>query len=161
VTFVVQKHAATSLHYDFRLEVAGVLKSWAVPKGPSTDPGDKRLAMAVEDHSIAWGEFEGMIPEGEYGAGPVIVWDRGTYRNLTEDDGEEVPMEEALERGHASFWLEGEKLRGGWSLRRIGQDDGRERWLLVKKRDEHAESGDPVREQPESVVSGKTIEQLR
>ena len=137
--FVIQQHHATSLHWDFRLEVGGAYKSWAVPKGPSMRPSDKRLAMAVEDHSIAWGDFEGTIGEGEYGGGPVIVWDRGTYENLRDE-----PMEEALAAGHASFWLEGEKLAGGWSLRHT---DGR-RWLLVKRRDEHADAGDPVSERP-------------
>jgi DNA ligase D-like protein (predicted 3'-phosphoesterase) len=151
-SYVIQQHHATSMHYDFRLEVAGTFKSWAVPKGPSLDPRDKRLAMAVDDHAISWGDFEGVIPEGEYGAGPVIVWDRGTYENLRDE-----PMEEALEAGHASFRLEGEKLQGGWSLRRI---EGR-RWLLVKRRDEEADSGDPVSDRPESVKSGRTIEELR
>jgi DNA ligase D-like protein (predicted 3'-phosphoesterase) len=151
--FVIQQHAATSMHFDFRLEVAGTFKSWAVPKGPSTDPREKRLAMAVEDHSLSWGDFEGVIEEGEYGAGPVIVWDRGDYRNLRDE-----PMEEALERGHLSFWLEGEKLQGGWSLRRMG---GRN-WLLVKRRDEEADARrDPVSTQRESVVSGRTIEEVR
>jgi DNA ligase D-like protein (predicted 3'-phosphoesterase) len=150
--FVIQQHHATSMHWDFRLEVGGTFKSWAVPKGPSTRPRDKRLAMAVDDHSIAWGDFEGTIGEGEYGAGPVIVWDRGTYENLRDES-----MDEALAAGHASFWLEGEKLHGGWSLRRT---DGRH-WLLVKRRDEHADAGDPVSTRPESVVSGRTIEGKR
>jgi DNA ligase D-like protein (predicted 3'-phosphoesterase) len=149
--FVIQQHDASSMHYDFRLEVAGKYRSWAVPKGPSLDPRDKRLAMEVDDHALSWGEFEGVIPDDSYGAGPVIVWDRGSYRNLREE-----PMEEALDAGHASFWLDGQKLRGGWSLRRI---DGR-RWLLVKRRDEEADSGDPVAERPESVKSGRTIEEL-
>jgi DNA ligase D-like protein (predicted 3'-phosphoesterase) len=149
--FVIQQHLATSMHYDFRLEVADSFRSWAVPKGPSMDPRDKRLAMAVEDHSLSWGDFEGVIPEGEYGAGPVIVWDRGSYENLRDE-----PMEKALAAGHASFRLEGEKLHGGWSLRQI---EGR-RWLLVKRRDEEADGPDPVAEQPESVVSGRTIEEL-
>jgi DNA ligase D-like protein (predicted 3'-phosphoesterase) len=121
-TFVIQKHAASTLHYDFRLEVAGTLKSWAVPKGPSTDPREKRLAVPVEDHPLGWGDFEGVISEGHYGAGAVIVWDRGTYRNETVKDGEPVPMERALEEGHATFWLEGEKLRGGYALTRVGMD---------------------------------------
>jgi DNA ligase D-like protein (predicted 3'-phosphoesterase) len=149
--YVIQQHHATSKHFDFRLEVAGTFRSWAVPKGPSMDPRDKRLAMQVDDHSLSWGDFEGVIPKGEYGAGPVIVWDRGTYENLREES-----MEDALGAGHASFRLEGEKLRGGWSLRHV---DGR-RWLLVKRRDDEAEAGDPVADRPESVVSGRTIEEL-
>jgi DNA ligase D-like protein (predicted 3'-phosphoesterase) len=151
--FVIQQHAATSMHFDFRLEVAGTFKSWAVPRGPSMDPREKRLAMAVEDHSLSWGDFEGLIAEGEYGAGSVIVWDRGEYRNLRDE-----PMEDAVERGHLSFWLEGEKLRGGWSLRRT---DGR-RWLLVKRRDETADARrNPVSTQRKSVVSGRTIDEVR
>jgi DNA ligase D-like protein (predicted 3'-phosphoesterase) len=152
--FVIQQHGARSMHWDFRLEVAGVFKSWAVPRGPSTDPRDKRLAMEVDDHQISWGEFEGVIPEGEYGAGPVIVWDRGEYRPLTEE-----PVEDALANGHLSFWLEGEKLRGGWTLRRI-ENEGR-RWLLVKRRDDEADARrKPVSTQPESVVSGRRIDEL-
>jgi DNA ligase D-like protein (predicted 3'-phosphoesterase) len=158
--FVVQKHAARSLHYDFRLEVEGTLASWAVPKGPSTDPADKRLAMRVEDHGLDYADFEGMIPKGTYGAGAVIVWDTGPYRNLTEREGREVPMADALRDGHAVVWLEGDKLRGGWALTRIGQNR-RERWLLVKRRDETADPGtDLVVERPESVLSGKTVEDL-
>ena len=153
--FVVQKHDARSLHYDFRLEVAGAFASWAVPKGPSTDPREKRLAMRVEDHRLSWGDFEGVIPQGEYGAGAVIVWDAGDYRNLSDES-----MEDALAGGHASFWLEGEKLRGGWSLRRIG-GGSRESWLLVKRRDEEADARrNPVSSQPKSVVSGRTIEEV-
>ncbi|HEX2104738.1 MAG TPA: DNA polymerase ligase N-terminal domain-containing protein [Solirubrobacteraceae bacterium] len=154
--FVIQKHAATTLHYDFRLEVGGVLRSWAVPKGPSTDPREKRLAVEVEDHSLAYGDFEGVIGEHAYGAGAVIVWDAGTYRNL--DD--ERSMAEALDAGHAKFWLEGEKLRGGWTLHRTG--DGRKRqWLLIKRRDAGADARrNPQSTQPESVLSGRTIEQV-
>jgi DNA ligase D-like protein (predicted 3'-phosphoesterase) len=153
--FVIQKHAASSLHYDFRLEADGVLKSWAVPKGPSLDPREKRLAMPTEDHPLAYGDFEGVIPEGQYGAGEVIVWDSGTYRVLGDE-----PAGEALKNGHLSFWLEGEKLRGGYALTRMG-GGGRERWLLVKKDDEGADRRrNPVSTQPESVRSGKTIEQL-
>jgi DNA ligase D-like protein (predicted 3'-phosphoesterase) len=150
--FVIQQHGARSMHWDFRLEAAGVFKSWAVPRGPSTDPRDKRLAMEVDDHQISWGDFEGVIAEGEYGAGPVIVWDRGDYRPLTEE-----PPEASLANGHLSFWLEGQKLRGGWTLRRI---DGR-RWLLVKRRDDEADARrNPVSTQPESVVSGRRIDEL-
>ncbi len=154
--FVIQKHAASTLHYDFRLEVGDVLRSWAVPKGPSTDPRDKRLAMAVEDHSRDYADFEGVIEEG-YGAGAVIVWDTGTYANRTERDGEEVPIDEALDDGHAVVELHGEKLRGAFALTRTG---GR-RWLLVKKRDEDADARrNPTSTQPESVLSGRTIEQV-
>lgn len=158
--FVVQKHAARSLHYDFRLEVGGVLKSWAVPKGPSTNPRDKRLAMAVEDHPLDYAEFEGVIPEGQYGAGAVIVWDAGPYRNLTERDGEEVALERALADGHAVVELEGEKLHGGFALTRLG-GGARERWMLVKTRDDAADARRrPVSTQPESVLSGRTVEQV-
>jgi DNA ligase D-like protein (predicted 3'-phosphoesterase) len=151
--FVIQQHDATSMHYDFRLEVDGAFRSWAVPKGPSTDPRDKRLAMAVEDHALSWGDFEGVIEEGQYGAGPVIVWDRGSYESLREE-----PMAYSLAAGHASFWLEGDKLRGGWSLRHT---DGR-RWLLIKRSDEEADARRrPTSTQRESVVSGRTIDELR
>jgi DNA ligase D-like protein (predicted 3'-phosphoesterase) len=113
--FVVHKHDATTLHYDFRLEAAGVLKSWAVPKGPSTNPKDKRLAMPTEDHPLDYFDFEGLIPEGQYGAGPVIVWDTGSYRSLTEEDGRPVPVERAVTDGHVAVWLEGRKLTGGYA----------------------------------------------
>lgn len=159
--FVIQKHAARSLHYDFRLEADEVLKSWAVPKGPSTDPRDKRLAVPTEDHPLDYGNYEGVIPEGEYGAGAVIVWDRGTYRNLTEDDdGNEVPVSEALAGGHLKIWLEGEKVRGGYALTRIGK--GKDlRWLLVKMDDEEADARrNPVGTEPESVLSGRTVEEV-
>src|SRR5262245_18762155 len=114
--FVVQKHDATRLHYDFRLEAEGVLKSWAVPKGPSMNPGDKRLAMPTEDHPMAYGDFEGVIPEGNYGAVPVIVWDTGTYENLSD-----APVEQALKSGHLKIILKGQKLQGAFALTRTGQ----------------------------------------
>jgi DNA ligase D-like protein (predicted 3'-phosphoesterase) len=154
--FVIQKHDASSLHYDFRLEVEGALASWAVPKGPSTDPRDKRLAMQVEDHPLSYGDFEGVIPKGSYGAGAVIVWDIGTYRNLTDK-----PMRRALDEGHVTVWLEGKKIRGGYALTRTGSDRGRQRWLLVKKNDDAADRRRrPVNTQPESVLSGKTVEEM-
>ena len=153
--FVIQKHAASSLHYDFRLEVDGVLRSWAVPKGPSTDPREKRLAVEVEDHPLSWGEFEGVIERG-YGKGAVIVWDQGPYRNLGEE-----PLGQALDAGHASFWLEGKKLRGGYTLTRTRMAGGKPQWLLIKRRDEEADARRrPVSTEPESVVSGRTIEDL-
>jgi DNA ligase D-like protein (predicted 3'-phosphoesterase) len=158
--FVVHKHDASSLHYDFRLEAGGVLKSWAVPKGPSTNPKDKRLAMPTEDHPLDYLDFEGVIPEGEYGAGPVIVWDAGHYRNQTEQDGREVPVERAVDAGHVSFWLDGKKLSGGYALTRIGRGD-RPRWLLVKENDERADARrKPARTQPRSVRSGRTVEEV-
>lgn len=150
--FVIQHHAATSDHYDFRLAVGDVLVSWAVPKGPSTNPKDKRMARRTEDHPLDYETFEGVIPEGRYGAGRVIVWDRGTYINESPYD-----MSEGLKRGHLSFWLDGKKLRGGYALTRIrvGVD---ETWLLVKKSDEYADAcRNPVRSQPESVLSGRIL----
>jgi DNA ligase D-like protein (predicted 3'-phosphoesterase) len=158
--FVVHQHDATTLHYDFRLEAAGVLKSWAVPKGPSTNPKDKRLAMPTEDHPLDYADYEGLIPEGQYGAGPVIVWDAGSYRNLTERDGAAVPVERAVQDGHVAVWLEGRKLSGGYALTRIGKGS-RGRWLLVKMDDEAADARrKPVKTQPESVISGRTIQQV-
>ena len=159
--FVVQKHAARNLHYDFRLEVDGVLKSWAVPKGPSTDPREKRLAMAVEDHELEHARFEGVIGKGLYGAGAVIVWDTGPYRNVTERDGREIPIDEALEAGHAVVELDGKKLRGAYAMTRTGAEGGRERWLLVKKRDAAADARrNPISTEPESVLSGRTVEEV-
>lgn len=159
--FVIQRHDASTLHYDFRLEVDDVLKSWAVPKGPSTDPSEKRLAVPTEDHPLDYAGFEGVIPEGEYGAGPVIIWDRGTYRNIKEDDdGDEVPMEDALDAGHVTVWLDGEKLKGGYALIRTGGKD--ERWLLIKMKDDEADARrNPVSTEPESVVSGKKIDEVK
>lgn len=158
--FVIQKHDASSLHYDFRLEVAGVLKSWAVPKGPSTDPAEKRLAMPTEDHPIEYIDFEGVIPEDEYGGGTVIVWDTGEYRNQTTDDGETIDMSDAIEGGHVSFRLEGEKLSGGYALTRTGSGDD-VRWLLVKMDDDAADARrHPTSTESESVLSGKTIEEV-
>jgi DNA ligase D-like protein (predicted 3'-phosphoesterase) len=153
--FVIQQHDATTLHYDFRLEVDGTLRSWAVPKGPSTDPREKRLAVQVEDHSLAYGDFEGVIGGG-YGSGAVIVWDAGTYRNLDE----ERSMAAALDAGHAKFWLEGEKLRGGWTLHRTNRG-AKPQWLLIKRRDEGADARrNPQSTQPESVKTGRTVQEV-
>ncbi|MBI4962823.1 MAG: DNA ligase [Desulfomonile tiedjei] len=158
--FVIHKHQARNLHYDLRLEVDGVLKSWAVPKGPSTDPRVKRLAVVTEDHALEYIDFEGAIPEGDYGAGATIVWDAGTYKNMSEKDGLVVAMEDAIDRGHVSVWLDGNKLKGGFALKRFGTGK-QDQWLLIKMKDEHADpDNDPVASRPESVLSGKTVEEL-
>lgn len=126
--FVIQKHDASSLHYDFRLEAGGVLKSWVVPKGPSTNPDDKQLAIRTEDHPIDYASFEGVIPEGEYGAGTVMVWDSGTYENCDQPDSEKdrtAAVEQQVEDGHVTVWLRGEKLRGGYALTRTDKQRDR------------------------------------
>jgi DNA ligase D-like protein (predicted 3'-phosphoesterase) len=157
--FVIQKHDASTLHYDFRLEVDGALKSWAVPKGPSTDPREKRLAIATEDHPRDYAEFEGVIPEDQYGGGTVLIWDRGTYRNITEKEDGLRSMSDALADGHALVWLEGEKLSGGYALQRI--DDDKDQWLLIKMDDDEADARrNPVSTEPKSVVSGRDIDEI-
>ena len=154
--FVVQRHDATNLHYDLRLEVDGVLASWAVPKGPSLDPGVKRLAHRVEDHELQHGAFEGRIP-GARGPGTVVIWDTGHYDNLTERDGRPVPVAEALTAGHVKVELHGQRLRGAFALTRtaMGGDDAN--WLLVKVADEYADRHrDVTAGRNESVLSGRT-----
>jgi DNA ligase D-like protein (predicted 3'-phosphoesterase) len=149
--FVVQQHAATSRHFDLRLEVDGVMRSWAVPRGPSLDPAAKRLAVQVEDHALEHNAFEGELGDD----GGVIVWDRGVY-----EQGGRVPWPEALDRGHAVFVLHGEKLRGGFALQRT-RPGARPQWLLIKRRDDEARPGsDVVAEQPQSVLSGRTLDEL-
>ena len=145
--FVVQKHSSRRLHYDLRLEVDGVLKSFAVPKGPSMNPRDKRLAIQTEDHPLEYASFQGRIPDGEYGAGTVEIWDRGSYVNMSRKDGKDISLAQALQEGHAAFWLEGEKLSGGFALTRTRQG-----WLLVKMRDEKADSEGDVLERAEPVL---------
>jgi DNA ligase D-like protein (predicted 3'-phosphoesterase) len=153
--FVIQMHDASSLHYDFRLEVDGVLKSWAIPKGPSLDPREKRLAVQVEDHQLDYYDFEGVIGGG-YGKGTVLVWDAGTYRNLDEDHS----MAEALDAGHVKVWLEGKKLTGGWTLQRT-RGGFKPQWLMIKRRDEGADARrNPESTQPNSVTTGRTLEQI-
>jgi bifunctional non-homologous end joining protein LigD len=152
-SFVVQKHRATALHYDFRLEVDGTMPSWAVPKGPSLNPKDKRLAMKVEDHPLDYAGFEGIIPEGEYGGGTVMVWDEGTYEPLeTEDPGA------ALRRGALKFRLRGKKLKGSWTLVRTSGD--RRKWLLIKGRDRYAAETDIAAARPRSVKTKRLLAQI-
>jgi bifunctional non-homologous end joining protein LigD len=157
--YVIQKHAARALHYDFRLELDGVLLSWAVPKGPSLNPRDRHLAVRVEDHPLEYGSFEGSIPPGEYGAGTVQLWDRGTW----EPEGD---PRAGLTKGDLKFALHGEKLRGSWVLVRMkprpGQE-GKENWLLIKHRDEYAVDSDGraiLQQQDRSVASGRNLEEI-
>jgi DNA ligase D-like protein (predicted 3'-phosphoesterase) len=161
LVFVIQKHDASSLHYDFRLEVGGVLKSWAVPKGPSTDPRVKRMAIPTEDHPLDYADFEGVIPEGEYGAGTVMVWDTGPYRNMrAEKEEEKTSMEESLAEGKVEVWLEGKKIKGGYALVRTGKGK-KEQWLLIKMKDEEADAKrNPTSTQPKSAISGRTLKQI-
>ena len=159
--FVIQKHAASRLHYDFRLELRGVLLSWAVPKGPSLNPADKRLAMQVEDHPYDYKDFEGIIPEGNYGAGAVIIWDNGTYEPLeaaaTKTEQEKILLQ-AYENGSMKFRMHGEKLKGEFALVRMKSRE-KNSWLLIKHRDEYA-SAEDITQNDRSVISGKTIENL-
>lgn len=157
-SFVIQKHAARRLHYDFRLELDGVLKSWALTRGPSLVAGERRLAVQVEDHRLDYGSFEGVIPEGSYGAGAVLLWDRGTW----EPDGDPAA---AYAAGSLRFRLQGEKLGGGWRLIRMQPRTGERQasWLLIKARDSAARGRsepDVLEEQPLSVLSGRTIEDI-
>jgi bifunctional non-homologous end joining protein LigD len=158
--FVIQKHAASHLHFDFRLELDGVMKSWAVPKGPSYDPTVKRLAMQVEDHPIEYNTFEGTIPKGEYGGGTVMIWDRGTYEAESGDGADGV--REGYRRGDLKIVMHGERMQGRWVLVRTRRDPrGRNQWLLIKHRDEFAmEGADIVAAVQTSVVSGRTMEEI-
>ena len=154
---MIQKHRATQLHYDFRLEWNGVLLSWAVPKGPSLDPSVKRLAMAVEDHPVEYGGFEGVIPEAEYGGGTVMVWDTGTWEPEQED------VEGAIKKGDLKFMLHGKKLGGSWVLvrtRGFGSSSGKSSWLLIKHRDAHVSTEDITIEAPRSAVSGRLLAEI-
>jgi bifunctional non-homologous end joining protein LigD len=150
----VQKHAARRLHYDFRLELRGVLKSWAVPRGPSLDPGVKRLAIEVEDHPLEYADFEGVIPDGQYGAGVVLIWDRGTW----------IPQGDPLksyQRGTLEFELRAERLRGGWVLVRMNRGTRQRNWLLIKERDAEARPGSDdavVVQYQTSIITGRDLE---
>ncbi len=156
--FVIQKHAARALHYDLRLQLDGVMKSWAVTRGPSLVPGEKRLAVQVEDHPIAYNKFEGTIPQGEYGGGTVMVWDRGRWTP-------EGDAEKGLRKGHLSFELKGQKLHGGWHLVRMRKRPGekRDNWLLIKQHDDAARTAkqrDILVEKPRSVKTGRSMDEI-
>lgn len=159
--FVIQKHAARHEHYDFRLEIGGVLVSWAVPKGPSTDPAVRHLAVRTEDHPLAYGAFEGVISEGNYGAGTVMIWDTGSYKNIkTDDAGKLVPLATCLKDGHIEVFLEGKVLSGGYALVKM-QSHGDD-WLLVKMKDGYAHTPkNPTKTVTKSAYSGKTMTQLQ
>lgn len=158
--FVIQKHDSSSLHYDFRLEIDGVLVSWAVPKGPSTDPREKRLAIMTEDHPLEYANFEGVIPDDEYGAGTVLIWDRGFYRILRTGGDDRQSIGQALDQGLLTVWLEGEKLRGGYALTRTTNRSKKD-WLLIKMKDKEADARrNPVSTRSESIKTGRTIEEI-
>src|SRR3954465_10495603 len=164
--FVIQKHAASHLHFDLRLELDGVMKSWAVPKGPSLDPSVKRLAMQVEDHPIDYNTFEGTIPQGEYGGGTVMLWDRGTYSAdaATSPDGDEAAIREGLRRGDLKISFHGDRLHGSFALVRMkfarDGSSSKPQWLLIKHRDEFATDDDVVADNMTSVDTGRTMEEI-
>jgi bifunctional non-homologous end joining protein LigD len=164
--FVIQKHSARRLHYDFRLEAGGVLLSWAIPKGPSLDPSVKRLAVQTEDHPLDYRKFEGVIPEGEYGAGPVIIWDEGTF--APSEHGQpcfgnrakaEKLIREGIKKGKLNFDLRGRRLHGSWTLFRLA--NRQKDWILIKRKDDEVEQGYDASSQVTSVVSGWTIDQVK
>lgn len=160
--FVIQKHDAHSLHYDVRLEIDGVLVSWAVPKGPSLNPSIKHLAVMTEDHPMAYAGFEGVIPEGQYGAGPVMVWDFGTYRNLREKNGKPLAMSKCVDEGMIEVFLEGKKLQGAFALIKTHYQGRKDQWILVKMKDEYANrKKNPVSSQKNSALTGRTMAQIR
>src|SRR5215217_4783983 len=156
--FVIQKHAASHLHYDFRLELDGVMKSWAVPKGPSLDPTQRRLAMEVEDHPIEYNTFEGTIPAGQYGGGTVMLWDHGTY---DADSGGVDALRRGYERGDMKFTLHGERLAGSFALVRMrGKDERKPQWLLIKHRDDDADPDWDIETHDTSVTTGRTMAEI-
>ncbi|WP_339697924.1 DNA polymerase ligase N-terminal domain-containing protein [uncultured Marixanthomonas sp.] len=160
--FVIQKHDATNLHYDFRLEIDNTLKSWSVPKGPSTDPRVKRMAIPTEDHPLAYADFEGTIPKGQYGGGTVMIWDQGTFKNIKEqDEGTAMSLKEAYEEGTLEVYLKGEKIKGGYALVKMKSGNMKGNWLLIKMDDDEADARrNPVNTENKSVVSNKTMEQI-
>jgi DNA ligase D-like protein (predicted 3'-phosphoesterase) len=158
--FVIHKHAARQTHYDFRLQVGRALKSWAVPKGPSLNPSEKRMAVEVEDHPLDYAKFEGVIPKGEYGAGTVMIWDAGIYRNVTQKSNKAVPITRALKNGHLAVDLHGKKIQGRYALSRIVKGK-KPRWLLVKMKDAKADARrNPVKTETKSATSGRMMKQI-
>jgi len=155
--FVVQLHDASHLHYDFRLRMGRVLKSWAIPKGPSLKTTDKRLAVETEDHPLEYANFEGVIPEKQYGAGLVLIWDKGTFKNLSVHQNKRLSIQKAYERGHMMFELNGEKLKGKFLLQHLNTF-GPKSWLLIKLKDEFASKIDIIKKMPKSVISGISLQ---
>ena len=161
LAYVIQRHEATRLHFDLRLELDGVMKSWAVPKGPSLDPAVKRLAIEVEDHPIDYNSFEGTIPAGEYGGGTVMLWDRGTYTYAGDSDEQLAALRGGDRKGDFKFELRGKRLRGSWVLVRTRRSGRKNQWLLIKHRDERADPDvDPVEKYRTSVTTGRTMAQI-
>ena len=160
--FVIQKHDATHLHYDLRLEIDGTLKSWSVPKGPSTSAIIKRMAIPTEDHPLAYADFEGTIPEGEYGGGTIMIWDRGELESIKKDEkGNLISLEESYRMGSLEIKLSGKKLKGGYTLIRMKGGKMRGNWLLVKQEDDYADPRkNPVEKQPNSIVSGRSLKEI-
>jgi len=157
--FVIQKHQARHLHYDFRLSINGILASWAIPKGPSLNPQEKRLAVRTDDHPLDYVNFEGVIPKGNYGAGTVMVWDKGTYKNIKMQNDKLVPMEECIQKGQIEIFLTGKKIKGGYNLIKIRQK--KNQWLLIKIKDDYANfKKKPVNTRNKSVLSGRTMYQI-
>jgi len=155
---MIHKHAARNLHYDFRLSVGNILKSWAIPKGPSTNPSNKRLAIMVDDHAIKYGNFEGVLPKGIYGAGTVMIWDNGTYRNLRKKNGKVIPIQTCLREGLVKIWLNGKKLKGGYVLVHLNK----EKWMLIKMRDKEANSRKNItKSEPKSAKTGRTMQEIK
>lgn len=160
--FVIQKHDATNLHYDFRLEIDGTLKSWAVPKGPSINPAEKRMAIPTEDHPIEYATFEGVIPENQYGGGTVLIWDKGHFKNLKKNEnGETISLSEQYNSGTIEIWLKGKKLKGGYALIQMKSGKMKGNWLLIKIDDSEADARrNPTNTQNKSVISGRTMKEI-
>lgn len=161
--FVIQKHDATNLHYDFRIEIDGALKSWSVPKGPSTDPSEKRMAIPTEDHPLEYADFEGLIPEDEYGGGVVQIWDRGHFKNLKKDeDGHELSLQKSYDQGTIEIRLQGDKISGGYALIEMDSGNQKGNWLLIKMDDDDADARrNPVSTEQKSVVTDRSIKEIK